>query len=84
MLTAKNINKLVVTGMMTFMCVDATCRAAKDLGFHCTLIHDATAAKALTFNRETVTADQVKTAFLSALSMICDQVTSGEKFLTGR
>lgn len=81
MLKAKNIEKLVVTGMMTFMCVDATCRAAKDLGFHCTMIYDATAARQLTFNQETVTAGQVQTAFLSALSMICDQVTSCEEFL---
>ncbi|OGR11797.1 MAG: hypothetical protein A2277_12725 [Desulfobacterales bacterium RIFOXYA12_FULL_46_15] len=34
------IKKIVLTGMMTFMCVDATARAAKDFGFHCTLIHD--------------------------------------------
>ncbi len=32
-LKSKNIKKLVITGMMTFMCVDATTRAAKDLGF---------------------------------------------------
>jgi nicotinamidase-related amidase len=67
--------------MMTFMCVDATTRAAKDLGFHCTLIHDATGARALEFNGHSVTADQVKTSFLSALSMICDRVTSCEDFL---
>jgi nicotinamidase-related amidase len=75
------IERLVITGMMTFMCVDATTRAAKDLGFHCTLIHDATAARALEFNGKSVTADQVKISFLSALSMICDCVTSCEDFL---
>ncbi len=75
------IEKLIITGMMTFMCVDATTRAAKDLGFQCTLIHDATAARALEFNGKSVTASQVKTSFLSALSMICDQVISCDDFL---
>lgn len=82
-LKTHKIEKLVITGMMTFMCVDATTRAAKDLGFHCTLIHDATAARALEFNGKNVTADQVKTSFLSALSMICDRVISSEDFLSG-
>ncbi|MCP4114364.1 MAG: cysteine hydrolase [Desulfobacteraceae bacterium] len=81
MLKAQKIEKLVVTGMMTFMCVDATTRAAKDLGFDCTLIHDATAARALEFNGRTVTADQVKTSFFAALAMVCDRVTSCGEFL---
>ncbi len=80
-LKAHRIEKLIITGMMTFMCVDATTRAAKDLGFHCTLIHDATAASNLEFNGKTVSADQVKISFLSALSMICDRVVSCEDFL---
>ncbi len=81
MLRAQNIRKLVVTGCMTFMCVDATVRAAKDLGFDCTLIHDATAARALEFNGRSVTADQVKTSFLAALAMVCDRVISCGEFL---
>ena len=81
MLKAQKIEKLVVTGMMTFMCVDATARAAKDLGFDCTLIHDATAARALAFDGRKVTADQVKTSFLAALAMVCDRVTSCGEFL---
>ncbi len=80
-LQERNIKKLVITGMMTFMCVDATARAAKDLGFHCTLIHDATAARALEFNGQKVTAKEVKTSFLAALSMTCDAVKSCEDFL---
>ena len=80
-LQEQKIKNLVITGMMTFMCVDASARAAKDLGFHCTLIHDATAARALEFNGQKVTAEEVKTSFLAALSMICDQVKSCEDFL---
>lgn len=80
-LKRRQIKNLVITGMMTFMCVDATARAAKDLGYHCTLIHDATAARALEFNGSCVTADQVKTAFLAALSMVCDCVTTCDAYL---
>ncbi len=79
-LKAEGIENLVITGMMTFMCVDATARAAKDLGFTCTLVHDTTAARDLTFEEKTIPADQVKTAFLAALTMICDQVISSEMF----
>jgi nicotinamidase-related amidase len=80
-LKEKKIEKLVITGMMTLMCVDATSRAAKDLGFHCTLVHDATAARALEFNGIQVAGDQVKASFLAALSMVCDEVVSCEEFL---
>ena len=66
--------ELVITGMMTHMCVDATARAAKDLGFSCSLVHDATATRNLQFAGRTVSADQVQTAFLAALSTICDRI----------
>jgi nicotinamidase-related amidase len=81
MLEELQIKNLVITGMMTFMCVDATRRAAKDMGFHCTLIHDATAARSLAFHGQRVAADQVKAAFLSALAMICDRIISCEEYL---
>lgn len=81
-LQARGIKHLVITGMMTFMCVDATTRAACDLGFTCTLIHDATAARPLSFDDHDVAAADVQTAFLAALGFICDQVVSTDEFLT--
>jgi nicotinamidase-related amidase len=78
--------ELIITGMMTHMCVDATTRAAKDLGFSCRLVSDATATRDLEFAGETVQAHQVRTAFLAALSVICDGVTDTHgiiKDLTG-
>lgn len=78
-----NIEKLVITGMMTFMCVDATTRAAKDLGFDCTLVHDCTAAPPAEFGGVTCTAEQVQAAFTCALSFICDRVVSTNEFLEG-
>lgn len=73
------VNRLMVVGMMTHMCVDATARAAKDLGLHCTLIHDATATRDLAFAGNPVPAAQVQTAFLAALSAICDATLSADE-----
>lgn len=43
-LRAQGIRTVVWAGMMTWMCVDTTVRAAKDLGFQNYLAHDACAA----------------------------------------
>lgn len=61
------ITHLVVAGMMTHMCVDATVRAAFDLGFQCTLAHDACAARSLALGEVLVSAHQVHVAFVAAL-----------------
>jgi nicotinamidase-related amidase len=62
------IRELVIAGMMTHMCVDATTRAAADLGFTCLLAHDACATRALAFGDTKVPADHVHSSFLAALS----------------
>ena len=67
-LHSKNITELVVVGMMTHMCVDATVRAAKDFGFECTVVGDACASRDLEINEKSVKAEDVHNAFLSALS----------------
>jgi nicotinamidase-related amidase len=59
--------QLVVCGMMTSMCVDATVRAAADLGFACTVVHDACAAPDLEFEGTPIPAAHVHGAFLAAL-----------------
>lgn len=66
-LDAEGIDELVVCGMMTNLCVDATVRAASDLGFAVTLVHDACAASDLTFQGTTVPGSVVHTAFVAAL-----------------
>jgi nicotinamidase-related amidase len=40
-LTESGIDRLVVTGIQTEMCVDSTCRAAAALGYEVTLVSDA-------------------------------------------
>ena len=62
------VKELVVAGMMTHMCVDASVRQAADLGYKVTLLGDACATRAQTFAGETVPARQVHAAFLAALN----------------
>jgi len=59
---------LVVAGMMTHMCVDASVRHAADLGYKVTLLGDACATRAQSYGGETVPAKQVHAAFLAALN----------------
>jgi nicotinamidase-related amidase len=66
-LKAQGVDELVMAGMMTHMCVDATVRAAFDLGFRCQVAGDACATRALHFNGAEVPAAQVQGAFLAAL-----------------
>ena len=66
-LRAEGVDEVVVCGMMTSMCVDATARAAADLGFAVTVVHDACATLDLEFGGETIPARQVHGAFLAAL-----------------
>ena len=76
--------ELVVMGMMSSMCVDATVRAAADLGFEVTVVHDACAAPDLAFDGVTVPAAQVHAAFMAALGDSYAAVTTTEELLAGR
>lgn len=60
-------DELVVLGMMSSMCVDSTVRAAADLGFRVTVVHDACAAPELEFGGRTIPGDVVHSAFMAAL-----------------
>jgi nicotinamidase-related amidase len=62
------VKNLVVAGMMTHMCVDATVRHAADLGYKITLLGDACATRAQSYGGEQVPARQVQAAFLAALN----------------
>src|SRR3954468_20688754 len=63
-LRAADVDHVVVCGMMTSMCVDATARAASDLGFGVTVVADACATLDLEFAGETIPAANVHGAFL--------------------
>jgi nicotinamidase-related amidase len=80
-LQSKQIDKIVVCGMMTHMCVDATVRAAFDYGLQVTVVHDACATRALTFGDQTIPAAQVHGAFLAALGFTYAKVVTAAEFL---
>jgi nicotinamidase-related amidase len=66
-LRADGIDELVVAGMMSSMCVDASVRAGADLGFGMTVIHDGCAAPDLEFGGTQVPGRTVHAAFMAAL-----------------
>ncbi|HWF50891.1 MAG TPA: cysteine hydrolase family protein [Solirubrobacteraceae bacterium] len=67
-LRAESIDELVVVGMQTSMCVDATVRAAVDLGFGVTVVGDGCSAPDLAYDGVDVPGEQVHAAFLAALA----------------
>ncbi|MGE4553205.1 MAG: cysteine hydrolase family protein [Desulfovibrionaceae bacterium] len=62
------VKRILLAGMMTHMCIDATARAAFDLGYGVTLVADACATRDLTGpDGRVVAAADVHAAFLAAL-----------------
>lgn len=80
-LRALGVERVIITGMMTLMCIDATTRAAADLGYDVVVLSDACAARALEFEGTVVEAAQVHAAFLAALSMFYAEVTDTASFI---
>jgi nicotinamidase-related amidase len=79
LLKGAGANELVVAGMMTHMCVDASVRQAADLGYKVTLLGDACATRAQSYAGETVPARQVHAAFLAALNGFYAKVISARE-----
>ena len=63
------------------MCIDATTRAAFDLGFDCTVAEDACATRDLAFGGRTICAADVHGAFMAALSSPYARVVSTRTIL---
>lgn len=80
-LEEQGIKELVVVGSMSHMCVDGITRAAADMGYSVTVIHDACASRDLEFNGLTVPAAHVHAAFMSALDFAYASVVSTDEFL---
>jgi nicotinamidase-related amidase len=78
-LKAADAKELVIAGMMTHMCVDATVRQAADLGYRVTLLGDACATRAQSYNGEMIPARQVHGAFLAALNGFYAKVISARE-----
>jgi nicotinamidase-related amidase len=80
-LEAAGTRHLVIAGMMTHMCVDATVRQAFDLGYRVTLGADACATRDQSFGGQTIPAAQVHGAFLAALSGLYAKVLPVEEII---
>lgn len=81
LLQAWQISDLVVTGMMTCMCVDTTIRRGFSQGYSQTLIADATATPPLEFSGVHVPAEQVQAAYLAAMGMVFAQIKTLADYL---
>lgn len=80
-LIKNQINHLVICGMMTHLAIDATVRAAYDLGFSCTVLYDACATRPLEFNNAIISEQNVQSAFLAALQPTYATVLSTDDYL---
>jgi len=66
-LEKKGITHLVIAGMMTHMCVEATARAASDMGQQVTVASDACATRDITYRGETIPSRHVHLSTLASL-----------------
>jgi nicotinamidase-related amidase len=81
LLKERNIENLIIAGMMSHMCVDATTRAAFDLGFNCVLAHDACSTRGLQWNGVDIPATHVHASFMAALGAVYAHVQSTDDVL---
>ena len=81
MLKAEATRNLVICGAMSHMCIDATTRAAFDLGFDCIVAEDACATRDLAFKSKTIKASDVHASFMAALSDSYANVISTQEII---
>jgi nicotinamidase-related amidase len=80
-LVSKGIKELVICGMMSHMCIDATVRAAFDKGYACVVAHDACAARNLVFNGSDIPANNVHGAYMAALGAVYAKILTAEEII---
>jgi nicotinamidase-related amidase len=81
LLEAQGIKELVICGMMSHMCIDATVRAAFDKGYACFLVDDACATKDLAFSGSIIPASHVHGAYMAALGAVYAKVVTLEEMM---
>ena len=84
LLQREGIRRLVIVGAMSHICIDAITRAAADLGYANTLVHDACATLDVEFNGIHVPAAQVHAAFMAALAFAYAEVLGTDELLSTR
>ncbi len=76
------VDTLTICGAMSHMCIDASTRAAFDLGFTCRVASDACATRDLEFEGRGLPAADVHAAFMSALAVPYATVASSSDLLS--
>jgi nicotinamidase-related amidase len=67
-LKSKNIDRLVIIGMQTQMCLEAAVRAGHDFGFECIVVQDACATRDVKFGDKAVKAADVQTSIMAIIT----------------
>ncbi|SFE75607.1 cysteine hydrolase family protein [Alteribacillus iranensis] len=80
-LEENGVTKVVICGMMTHMCIDATVRSAVEHGYDSTLVEDACATLDLTYEDKVVRAEDVQAAFVGAIHSMYAPVVSTDDYL---
>jgi nicotinamidase-related amidase len=80
-LMKNHIDHLTVCGMMTHMCIDTTVRAARDLGFSTTVLHDACTTKDLSWDKTSIPAQIVHRTIMASLQGTFAKVISADEFI---
>ncbi len=80
-LMSRGVRELVVCGMMSHMCIDATVRAASDIGYSCFVAQDACATKNLIFDGVDIPARHVHGAYMAALGAVYTNVLSAAEII---
>lgn len=81
-LDARGVEEVVIVGAMSHMCVDAGVRAAADMGYPVTVLHDACATLDLEFGGVTAPAAQVHAAMMAAFAFGYASVKSTHEYLS--
>jgi len=81
LLQEADVKRVIICGAMSHMCVDATTRAAFDLGYPCTVVADACATRDLEFDGRTVAAADVHGAFMAALGSVYAKIRTTDELL---
>jgi nicotinamidase-related amidase len=82
-LKANHIRNLILCGMQTHMCLEGATRAARDLGYRCTVAADACATRDLTWQETTVKAADVHASTLATLKSYA-KVTTVAEIISGK
>ncbi|HAP54427.1 MAG TPA: cysteine hydrolase [Spirochaetaceae bacterium] len=77
----KGIDSLVIAGMMSHMCIDATVRAGYDLGYKIIVLSDCCATKDLKLGERVVRAEDVHLAHMAAIKGTFADVTTVDEYI---